>query len=56
MIIDNKENHRGQALGDGRKRQLVEGLFPLLLGQRRGVLALFGLLLHPLVKLGLGLA
>ena len=46
----------GQALGDGRKRQLVEGLFPLLLGQRRGVLALFGLLFHPLVKLGLGLA
>ena len=39
----------GQALGDGRKRQLVEGLFPLLLGQRRGVLALFGLLFHPLV-------
>ena len=46
----------GQALGDGRKRQLVEGLFPLLLGQRRGVLALFGLLFHPLVKLCFGLA
>ena len=45
----------GQALGDGRKRQLIEGLFPLLLGQRRGVLALFGLLFHPLVKLRLGL-
>ena len=46
----------GKALGNRRERQLFEGLFPLLLGQRRGVLALFGLLFHPLVKLCFGLA
>ena len=46
----------GKALGNGGKRQLPQGLLPLFLGQRRRVLALFGLLFHPFFKLGLGLA
>ena len=45
-----------QALGHGSQAQLRQGLLPLLLGEGSGVLALFGLLLDPFVKAGLGLA
>ena len=45
-----------QALRHGLHAQGIQGLLPLRLGEGGGVLALLGLLLHPLVKTGLGLA
>ena len=46
----------GKMRRHGGERQLFKRLFPLFLRERRDVLALFGLLFHPLFKLRLGLA
>ena len=45
-----------QPLGNRGQSQGLHGLLPLLLGEGGGILALLGLLFHPLVKVGLGLA